>query len=185
MNDAVQRYLLLLLIGSLLITTIGCSESNDINPSSVSGYNYTDYYIDQFIITRKDHELSAGGSNIFPKDAGKLRSESGGSCCIGIPAHWRPNVKLVIKWRRDSRPYDKDRSGDQWLTATTEVPPYGRRTAGFVVHFLSGDRIRIQIRDEKGILPKIDDDDPYIVQGVLDPELNKKRGKGDERHSMA
>ncbi|HDR9325594.1 TPA: hypothetical protein QDB42_005782, partial [Burkholderia multivorans] len=56
---------------------------------------------------------------------------------------------------------------------------------GFVVHFLSGDRIRIQIRDEKGILPKIDDDDPYIVQGVLDPELNKKRGKGDERHSMA
>ncbi|MBU9541877.1 DUF3304 domain-containing protein [Burkholderia multivorans] len=185
MNITVQRYFLILLIGSLLLTMIGCSDSNDSNPSSVSGYNYTDYYIDQFLITSKSHEMSAGGSNILPKEAGKLRSESGGSCCIGIPTRWRPNMKLVIKWRRDSRPYDKDRSGDQWLTATTEVPPYGPRTAGFVVHFLSDDRIRIQIRDEKGILPKIDDDDPYIVQGVLDPELNKKRGKGDERHSMA
>jgi hypothetical protein len=29
------------------------------------------------------------------------------------------------------------------------------------------------------------DNDPYIVQGVLDPELNKKRGEDDERHSMA
>ncbi|QET33369.1 DUF3304 domain-containing protein [Burkholderia multivorans] len=178
MNDTVQRYLLLLLIGSLLITTIGCSESNDINPSSVSGYNYTDYYIDQFIITSKDHELSAGGSNIFPKDAGKLRSESGGSCCIGIPAHWRPNVKLVIKWRRDSRPYDKDRSGDQWLTATTEVPPYGPRTYGFVVHFLPGDRIRVEIEDKPEMAKKPADNDPYIVQGVLDPELNKKQGGG-------
>ncbi len=83
-------------------------------------------------------------------------------------------MKLVVKWRRDTHPYDDDRSGDQWLTAITEVPPYGPRTAGFVVHFLSRDRIRIQIRDEKGGLRRIDDQDPYIVQGALDPELNKK-----------
>ncbi len=87
-------------------------------------------------------------------------------------------MKLVVKWRRDTKPYDKDRSGDQWLTATTEVPPYGPRTAGFVVHFLSGDRVRIQIRDERGILPEIDDDDPYIVQGVLDPGIEQETRRG-------
>ncbi len=87
-------------------------------------------------------------------------------------------MKLVIKWRRDSRPYDKDRSGDQWLTATTEVPPYGPRTYGFVVHFLPGDRIRVEIEDKPEMAKKPADNDPYIVQGVLDPELNKKQGGG-------
>ncbi|MBU9487544.1 DUF3304 domain-containing protein [Burkholderia multivorans] len=186
MNIAVLKRFLVLLIGSLLVTIAGCSDGNESNPSDVSGYNYTDYYIAEFRVGSEGDEFPAGGPNIFPKKDGQMRSGGGGFvCCISIPAHWHPGMKLMIKWRRDTKPYDKDRSGDQWLTATTEVPPYGRRTAGFVVHFLSGDRIRIQIRDEKGILPKIDDDDPYIVQGVLDSELNKKRGEGDERHSMA
>ena len=165
---------LALCMGALLLTIVGCSDTNERNPSSVRGYNYTDYYIDQFRVTNEGQEMSAGGSNMLPKEARQERSESGGSCCIGILSRWRPGMKLVVKWRRDTKPYDEDRSGDQWLTATTEVPPYGPRTAGFVVHFLPGDRIRIQVRDEKGLLPKIDDQDPYIVQGVLDPELNKQ-----------
>ncbi|MDN7605626.1 DUF3304 domain-containing protein [Burkholderia multivorans] len=183
MNITARKYFLLFFIGSLLLTMVGCSDSNDSNPSGVSGYNYTDYYIDQFLITSKSHEMSAGGSNILPKEAGKLRSESGGSCCIGIPANWRSGMRLVIQWKVDK--LQDGKTPGKWYTATTDVPLYGPRTAGFVVHFLSGDRIRIQIRDEKGILPKIDDDDPYIVQGVLDSELNKKQGEGDERHSIA
>ncbi|WP_423368197.1 DUF3304 domain-containing protein [Burkholderia sp. LMG 32019] len=172
MNITVLRYFLVLLIGSLLLTMIGCSDSNDINPSSVSGYNYTDYYIHQFTISNENQDLSAGGSNMLPKAAGKQRSESGGSCCIGIPSQWRPGMKLVIKWKVDK--IQDGKTPSKWYIATTDVPPYGPRTAGFVVHFLPGDRIRIQIRDEKGIFPRIDDRDPYIVQGVLDSELNKK-----------
>ncbi|PRF71152.1 DUF3304 domain-containing protein [Burkholderia multivorans] len=183
MNITVQRYFLLLLIGSLLLTMIGCSDSNERNPSSVSGYNYTDYYIDQFLIAGEGHEMSAGGSNILPKEAGKLRSESGGSCCIGIPARWRPNMKLVVKWNVD-KVLDGKHLGT-WYTATTEVPPYGPRTYGFVVHFLPGDRIRVEIEDKPAMAKKPADNDPYTVQGVLDPELNKKRGEDDERHSMA
>ncbi|MEY8170177.1 hypothetical protein AB9D46_04435, partial [Burkholderia multivorans] len=64
-------------------------------------------------------------------------------------------------------------------------PPYGPRTYGFVVHFLPGDRIRVEIEDKPAMAKKPADNDPYTVQGVLDPELNKKRGAGDERHSMA
>ncbi|WP_321872902.1 DUF3304 domain-containing protein [Burkholderia ubonensis] len=93
-------------------------------------------------------------------------------CCIGIPSRWHPGMKLVVKWNVD-KVLDGKHLGT-WYTAIAEVPPYGRRTAGFVVHFLPGDRIRIQIRDEKGVLPKIDDQDPYIVKGALDSELNKK-----------
>ncbi|WP_258181570.1 DUF3304 domain-containing protein [Burkholderia multivorans] len=121
MNITVRRYFLLLLIGSLLLTMIGCSDSNERNPSSVSGYNYTDYYIDQFLIAGEGHEMSAGGSNILPKETGKLRSESGGSCCIGIPARWRPNMKLVVKWNVD-KVLDGKHLGT-WYTA----PPRCRR----------------------------------------------------------
>ncbi|MGK8207371.1 DUF3304 domain-containing protein [Burkholderia cenocepacia] len=167
-----------------LTTILGCADKNQSNPSDVSGFNYTDYYIAGFRVGSEGDEFPAGGPNIFPKKDGQARSGGGKFiCCISIPAHWRPGMKVVIKWKVDK--IQDGKTPGKWYTATTEVPPYGRRTAGFVVHFLSDDRIRIQIRDEKGILPKIDDDDPYIVQGVLDPELNKKQGGGDERHSMA
>ncbi|AJK45862.1 DUF3304 domain-containing protein [Burkholderia plantarii] len=163
-----------LFVVGLLFALAGCPGKNEINPSNVSGYNYTGYYIGGFSISNEGQGISAGGPNVFPKEPGEERSGGGKYvCCIGIPEKWRPGMKLVVKWRRDTHPYDDDRSGDQWLTATTEVPPYGPRTAGFIVHFLPDDRIRIQIRDEKGVLPKIDDRDPYIVQGVLDAELNK------------
>ncbi|MGT0247779.1 DUF3304 domain-containing protein, partial [Burkholderia pyrrocinia] len=112
----------------------------------------------------------------FPKKQGAERSGGGGGmCCIGIPSHWRLGMKLVVKWRRDTHPYDDDRSGDQWLTATTEVPPYDPGTYGFVVHFLPGDRIRVQVLDKSGILERIDDRDPYVAQGMLDPELNENK----------
>ncbi|WGY71555.1 DUF3304 domain-containing protein [Burkholderia cepacia] len=172
MNITVMRDFLFLLIGSLLLTMIGCSDSNDINPSSVSGYNYTDYYIHQFRISSENQFLSAGGSNMLPKEAGKQRSESGGSCCIGIPSHWRPGMKLVIKWKVDK--IQDGKTPSEWYTATTDVPPYGARTYGFVVHFLPGDRIRVEIEDKPEMAKTPADNDPYIVQGVLDPELNKK-----------
>ncbi|KAF1034769.1 MAG: hypothetical protein GAK33_05299 [Burkholderia lata] len=168
-----RKHFTALFVVGLLLTLAGCSDANESNPSDVSGYNYTDYYIAGFRIGNEGQELSSSGPNIFPKKAGAERSGGGGFvCCIGIPSKWRSGMKLVVKWNVD-KVLDGKHLGT-WYTATTEVPPYGARTAGFVVHFLTDDRIRIQIRDEKGVLPKIDDQDPYIVQGVLDPELNKK-----------
>ena len=172
MMEFVRKHFAAVFVVGLLLTLAGCSDESDSNPSSVSGYNYTDYYIDQFSIRNEGQKLSAGGSNMLPKEAGQERSESGGMCCIDIPSKWRPDMKLVVKWKVDK--IQDGKTPSKWYTATTEVPPYGPRTAGFLVHFLPGDRIRIQIRDEKGVLPKIDDHDPYVVQGVLDPELNKK-----------
>ncbi|ALK30132.1 DUF3304 domain-containing protein [Burkholderia plantarii] len=162
-----------LFVVGLLFALAGCPGKNEINPSNVSGYNYTGYYIGGFRIGNEGQEISAGGPNVFPKEPGEERSGGGKYvCCIGIPEKWRSGMKLVVKWNVD-KILDGKHLGT-WYTATTKVPPYGPRTAGFIVHFLPGDRIRIQIRDEKGVLPTIDDKDPYIVQGVLDPELNKE-----------
>ncbi|MGY6242656.1 DUF3304 domain-containing protein (plasmid) [Burkholderia ambifaria] len=167
-----KRFATLFVIG-LLLTLAGCSDADESNPSDVSGYNYTDYYIAGFRVGNEGQGLWAGGPNIFPKRHGESRSGGGGGmCCISIPSKWRSGMKLVVKWKVDK--IQDGKTPSKWYTATTEVPPYGPRTAGFLVHFLPGDRIRIQIRDEKGVLPKIDDHDPYVVQGVLDPELNKK-----------
>lgn len=162
-----------LFVVGLLFALAGCPGKNEINPSNVSGYNYTGYYIGGFRISNEGQEISAGGPNVFPKEPGEERSGGGKYvCCIGIPEKWRSGMKLVVKWNVD-KILDGKHLGI-WYTATTKVPPYGPRTAGFIVHFLPGDRIRIQIRDEKGVLPTIDDKDPYIVQGVLDPKLNKE-----------
>ena len=175
MSGRVCKRVAVLFFAVLLFSTFGCSQRHESNPSDVSGFNYTDYYIAGFRITNEGQELSAGGPNIFPKKAGAERSGGGASmCCISIPSRWRSGMKLVVKWRRDARPYDEDRSGDQWLTAITEVPPYGRQTYGFWVHFLPGDRIRVEVQDKPQMPGKPDDHDRYIVQGVLDPEENKE-----------
>ncbi|AWV03727.1 DUF3304 domain-containing protein [Burkholderia sp. JP2-270] len=176
MKIPVLNRLVALFVIGLLLTMVGCSDANESNPGDVSGYNYTDYYIAQFRVANEGQDLWAGGPNIFPKKQGAERSGGGGfMCCIGIPSQWRLGMKLVVKWRRDTHPYDDDRSGDRWLTATTEVPPYDPGTYGFVVHFLPGDRIRVQVLDKSGVLEKIDDHDPYVAQGVLDPELNESK----------
>lgn len=175
MKSPVLNRLVALFVIGLLLSMVGCSDANESNPAGVSGYNYTDFYIDQFRISNEAQNLSAFGSNIMPKEQGEVRSASGEMCCISIPTHWRYGMKLVVKWRRDTHPYDDDRSGDQWLTATTEVPPYDPGTYGFVVHFLPDDRIRVQVLDKSGVLERIGDHDPYIAQGVLDPELNKNK----------
>jgi hypothetical protein len=169
-----KRVAALCVVGLLSMTVVGCSDDGG-GASNVSGYNYTSNYIAGFSITNVGQDLSAGGPNIFPKEKGEERSGGGGGmCCIGIPDHWRPDMKVVVQWRRDTHPYSNDRSGDQWLTATTKVPPYGPDTYGFWVHFLPGDRILVQVQDTPHMPVKPDDHDPYIVQGVLDPELNKK-----------
>ncbi|WP_070106365.1 DUF3304 domain-containing protein [Burkholderia plantarii] len=170
---SIRKNFVALFVVGLLFALAGCSGKNEISPSDVSGYNYTGYYIGGFRISNEGQGSSAGGPNIFPKKPGEQRSGGGKYvCCIGIPEKWHSGMKLVVKWNVDKVLDGKNLGA--WYTATTEVPPYGPRNAGFVVHFLPGDRIRIQIRDEKGVLPKIDDRDPYIVKGVLDSELNKQ-----------
>ena len=151
----------------------GCSDPDDSSPADVQGFNYTSYYIAQFDVANEDQTMSAAGPNIFPKDANEARSGGGASvCCISIPSHWRPGMKLVVTWNVDK--IQDGKTPGQWYTATTDVPPYGPNTDGFWVHFLPGDRIRVQVLDKQEVPQKPDDHDPYIVQGTLDPKHNQQ-----------
>ncbi|MGT0247783.1 DUF3304 domain-containing protein [Burkholderia pyrrocinia] len=174
MKIPVLNRLVALFVTGLLLTMVGCSDANESNPGDVSGYNYTDYYIAQFRVANEGQDLWAGGPNIFPKEQDEVRSGGGGGmCCIGIPSHWHSGMKLVVKWKINKTLDGKTPS--KWYTATAEVPPYDPRTAGLMVHFLPGDRIRVQVRNKGKILERIDDHDPYIAQGVLDSDLNENK----------
>ncbi|WP_233238745.1 DUF3304 domain-containing protein [Bordetella sp. LUAb4] len=177
MNPVLRRRALSCFLAATLLTLTGCWDPPEPKsyPADVGGYNYTDAYIDGFWITNEGEDFGAGGPNVFPKEPGFERSGGAKSmCCIGIPVRWRPGQKQIITWRRDTHPYDDDRSGDQTLTALAEVPPYGQKAYGFWVHFLPGDRIRIEIQDQPTMPVRPADDDPYIVQGVLDTQVIKK-----------
>jgi hypothetical protein len=173
MKIAVPKHFLMLIVVASMLAMLGCTDANESNPSDVSGFNYTSYYIAGFRVGNEGQDLSAGGPNISPKGKGRERSGGGASvCCIGIPVHWRRGMRLVVKWNVD-KVLDGVHLG-RWYTAATEVPPYGPHTYGFWVHFLPDDRIRVEIQDKPEMPTKPDDRDPYIVQGVLDPELNRK-----------
>jgi hypothetical protein len=150
----------------------GCSDPDDSSPADVGGFNYTNYYIAQFDVANEDQTISAAGPNIFPKKAERERAEGGFVCCISIPSHWRPGMKLVVSWVVD-KVMDGKYMGAAY-TATTDVAPYGPNTDGFWVHFLPGDRIRVQVQDTPAWPDKPDEHDPYIVQGVPDPQHNPK-----------
>ncbi|AWV03728.1 DUF3304 domain-containing protein [Burkholderia sp. JP2-270] len=174
MKTLIMNRIVALFATGLLLTMVGCSDANESNPGDVSGYNYTDYYIARFRVANEGQDLWAGGPNIFPKKQGDQRSGGGKfMCCMGIPSHWRPGMKLVVKWKVDK--IQDGRTPGKWYTATAEVPPYDPGTFGFVAHFLPDDRIRVQVLDKSGVLERIGDHDQYIAQGVLDTELNEDK----------
>ena len=155
-------------------------------PAGVSGLNYSTYGIARFSITDAEGR-TGGGPNISPsKGDGEATGGGKEKCCVVVPAKWREDMTVTVRWERDSRPDDKDRSGDQWLKAVAKVPPYERVTRGFWVRFLPGDRIVVQVNDQNLYIPApMEDQHLYIAQGVLDDEANKAMQAARERDRQA
>ncbi|WP_155634519.1 DUF3304 domain-containing protein, partial [Burkholderia stagnalis] len=155
---------------ALLLGLPGCSDSKEVNPAGISGYNYTSAYIHTFRISGEDGKVKGVGPNISPKRPDQERSGGGAeTCCVGIPKYWRPGMKLAVQWYANKM---LDGKLGTWYVAHTEVPRYGPSTYGFWVHFLPDDRVRIQVLDNPYGPARPADDDPYIVQGVPDKEEN-------------
>jgi hypothetical protein len=143
--------------------------------ASVLGLNYTAYYIAGFSVTDA-HGRSGGGPSIHPSKGGN--KPAGGDvedCCLMIPRTWTAGTTVTVSWERSTDPHGhENRAGDQWLTAVAKVPPYGKDTYGFLVNFLDGDRIKVQVGDG-AVHGKPLPNDPYIAQGLPDEKLNGAR----------
>ena len=175
-----------LLLFACCLAVCGCDKKPKTYSSDVSAYNYTSNSIEEFSVTDLDDGTSSGGPDVDPKNEGAICEAAGSVCCIsGIPDEWRPGLWVKVVWLRDQHPFDHgDRTGLKWFQATAEIPPY-KGAAGFFVKFLSGDRIRLHVGSND---PRPDgtyersytqpaEDDPYIVQGILDAKRNAEQAK--------
>jgi hypothetical protein len=105
---------------------------------TISGYNYTDTYIDSFTVER------AGGGNLEVSSPSTI---GGGACCASIPADTPLPIPVEIAWKRD---------GDvPWCRQTVLLEgPVPENAHFFEVHFYLDGTIQVAIADEQR-LPRL------------------------------
>ncbi|WP_447589011.1 DUF3304 domain-containing protein [Aquipseudomonas campi] len=133
-----------------LAVLAGCTPSKPyMLPAPVMGYNHTSASIIYFSVD------GAGGPNIAPFGGGGAQT-----CCGMLPRQWRPGLKVLVKWEKDSDPYaygkwpeamfseawrkrmEEHRSRYTYHQAIVEIPYY-EKSCGIQAHFLPCDQIRV------------------------------------------
>ena len=135
---------------SLVSALCGCMPAQtSLIGTPIEGYNHTSAAIHHFSVNRN------GGPGIGPYGGGGKQN-----CCVGMPARWRPGLKVLVEWEKDPAPHayggwPERRHTDEWRTRMkahrvgysrhsvwAEVAPYER--LGVVdVHFLPCDRVAV------------------------------------------
>ena len=123
-----------------------CQKATEVEPKmlAITGYNYTDRYIDGFSVNGQ------GGSNVLLSDD----ADGGGktTCCIV----WRPGtalpVTIVVEWTYG---YEKDFDTGQLLreaeTHRAEVEltgPVPEHPTVFVVHFYPNNTVQLEVAED-------------------------------------
>ena len=99
--SALMAVCLAILPGCNESTVVGAHSNDDpdaMMSGDVEGLNYTPYYVDRFIITGHDNGIEGGGPNIDPARPDHIPAQSGGACCGTFPVHWRPGLKVTVRW---------------------------------------------------------------------------------------
>lgn len=128
----------------------GCIPSQDaLVGAPIEGHNHTSAAIHHFTVNRN------GGPNVAPYSAGGKQT-----CCVGLPARWRPGLTVLVEWEKDPAPHHyadwpERRHTDEWRArmsahqagysrhrAWADIAPY--QQVGVVdVHFLPCDRVAV------------------------------------------
>ena len=114
------RAVLLILLAQVLSACQGKEESS---PTGIVGYNHTDTTIVQFLINGGN-----GDSALRPHQGGGSTS-----CCVMVPDHWRPGLKVEISWTNDLKNYHKK---------IVPIPKY-EKVGDLTVHFLRNGDVKI------------------------------------------
>jgi hypothetical protein len=127
-NTPPKGFLGLAHIFAMCVYLGGCGEPSEVNVS-LSGINYTDEYISDFLVN------GYSGANVLPHIGG-------GSyvCCVTIPRHWRPGLSATVRWTKN---YTEVSS---WKQKIVSIPQYKPEEIGFIaVHFYTNDDVKILI----------------------------------------
>ncbi|MFB9122815.1 DUF3304 domain-containing protein [Paraburkholderia dipogonis] len=98
---------------------------------------------------------------------------------MSFPLEWQPNLKLTVRWLVEKKRPDGKVFGYRYKAEGVQIAQYEGRKAGAVWGiFLPDDRVRIMVTDGNrnggnNVNDRPADDDPYIVQGVIDDEWNR------------
>jgi Protein of unknown function (DUF3304) len=158
----------------------------ELSGGGTKALNYTPWYIHAFAISGPPGTgIGGGGPNIMPAHKDGRPSGGGGErCCTNYPREWQPDLTLTVRWLVEKKK-DGETPGYWYKAENVRIPHYdGSQSGGVWGIFLPGDRVRIMIPDgidpNGGNNPNIrpPDNDPYIVQGVLDDEWNQRYRRG-------
>ncbi|MCA7921035.1 DUF3304 domain-containing protein [Burkholderia cenocepacia] len=146
--------------------------------------NYTPWYVHRFsMVGPSGSGIRGGGPNVMPIKANGRPSEGGGMCCTTLPTEWQADLTLTVRWLVDKK-QDGKTPGYWYKVENVRIAPYSSGNTGSAwVIFLPGDRVRVMLTDgnrDGGNNPNIRpaDNDPYITQGVIDEEWNRKYRRG-------
>ena len=115
------RAALLILLTQVLTA---CQHKEESSPTGIVGYNHTDTTIVQFLINGGN-----GDSALRPHQGGGSTS-----CCVVVPDHWRPGLKVEISWTTDLKTYHRQ---------VVPIPEYDDKAGHFAVHFLRNGQIKV------------------------------------------
>ncbi|KDB06243.1 Protein of unknown function DUF3304 [Burkholderia sp. lig30] len=144
--------------------------------------NYTPWYIHTFsMVGPPGSGIRGGGPNVMPiEKSGKPSGGGKAVCCTSLPAEWQPELKLTVRWLVEKKRPDGKKWGYWYKAENVRIAPYSSGNTGDAWGiFLPGDRVRIMLTDgnrDGGNNPnnRPADNDPYIAQGVLDEEWNRR-----------
>jgi hypothetical protein len=143
--------------------------------------NYTPWYIHTFsMVGPSGSGIRGGGPNVMPIKANGRPSEGGGKCCTSLPVEWQPELTLTVRWLVTKKRPDGKKWGYWYKAENVRIAPYISGNTGDAWGiFLPGDRVRIMLTDgnrDGGNNPnnRPADNDPYIAQGVIDEEWNRR-----------
>jgi hypothetical protein len=117
---------LIWLVGQMLVLSLvlsACKGEIVTATPGIVGYNHTDTSIAQFL-------LNGGNGGGFIKAHG----EGGTTCCVSIPAWWRPGLQVEVTWTTDLKHYQRQ---------VVTIPEYDQRVGDMGVHFLRNGEVKV------------------------------------------
>lgn len=99
---------------------------------SITGYNHMKRVPIAFFSVN-----GVRGSNVGAEGGGKE------SCCVGIPAQWRPGMKVKVAWEYDAYQDDQNPPLPSQVLEV-DVPEY-KKASVVQVHFYAGHKVKVLV----------------------------------------